>query len=517
MIGPARVERQHRVQSPRVESCAMANAPKFQVLIPLDKEVENYRNKKGRLFQKLVARFLANQSHNITEEFRDGGTEIDLLCQNTLTDDLVVVECKARSESVKTDAVNKLHTDVDIYDAEKGWIFSVGDLASEARTRIDKLNARSGKRPYKHFPSQELVQALLSAGELKLPDNLPLNISSELFLCIFDHCELWVATTIESLSGRPAGQLAWLATTGEALSPTEAPDVTKTDYPFPELRWLGHGDTGDSDPAKHQPIVEVIPGEEWSDYRPARPDDFVGRHAVIEDVSSFLRKVRDGNTNSRLLGIKGKSGWGKSSLSLKLSHDLKRENIFLVPVDCRAAVSSFYPDLAINRALRSVADVLSPGPLFGIGTKFEANLFNEAGVTDLLRRATDAGFLVGIIFDQFEAVIHRKELGPAFERMRELAHAAEEARSSFVIGFSWKTDGTVGSDYPGYHVWHSLSDRRRDFLIDRFTREDADQFISHAQRESKVLLKHPVKKFIIGNYAGFPWLLKKLVRHYVGL
>ncbi|WP_370126007.1 hypothetical protein [Sinorhizobium fredii] len=36
-----------------------------------------------------------------------------------------------------------------------------------------------------------------------------------------------------------------------------------------------------------------------------------------------------------------------------------------------------------------------------------------------------------------------------------------------------------------------------------------------AQRESKQALKYNITKFIVENYAGYPWLLKKLVRHYI--
>jgi hypothetical protein len=202
-------------------------------------------------------------------------------------------------------------------------------------------------------------------------------------------------------------------------------------------------------------------------------------------------------------------------LALKLAHEFREERVYIYPVDCRAAKTSYYADLAISRALQWAERDICPGPLFRSTTKIETNPFKDPAVEELLRFAQAQKALICVIFDQFEEIIHRSELNATFDRMRELALAVDEARAPFAIGFSWKTDGTVGSDYPGYHFWHWLSDRRKDFTVDRFAREDADEFIVLAQRESKQSLRQNITKFIVENYAGYPWLLKKLVKHYI--
>tara|TARA_R110001599_G_scaffold157838_2_gene344200 strand:+ start:1611 stop:4280 length:2670 start_codon:yes stop_codon:yes gene_type:complete len=487
---------------------------KFRILVPVSREQSDWKNVKGRRFQKLASQFLAHQSYSVEEEFRDAGTEIDALCKNKLTGDVIVVEFKARSETVKAESVNKLHTDVQLYDAAQGWIFSISEMGAEARTRLQRLNEKVTGTRFRHFPPGELVNSLIAPGFIKLPTALPSESGQELILCLFEHRTVWVSPLLDPKSGRPYAISGWNALDGEHLSGAHLPDVANTDFPFNDLPWAEGENREFSRSTELQPIVEVIPGDEWSDYRPSRPDDFVGRAHVLNSVSRFLDRVRNNETKSRLFGIKGKSGWGKSSLALKLQDKLKSSDIHLLPVDCRAAVSSFYPDLAIARALTQLSEIVSPGPLFKFEPKFETNPFEESEVVDLLRSVRNRGFLGGVIFDQFEAVIHRKELVSAFDRMRELALASEEAQLPFVIGFSWKTDGSVGADYPGYHLWHSLSDRRKDFEIDRFNREDADEFLALAQRESKVSLSIPIRKFIVENYAGFPWLLKKLTKHY---
>ncbi|WP_300012402.1 restriction endonuclease [uncultured Roseobacter sp.] len=488
---------------------------KYRILIPLNKANERYRNDKGRLFEGIVSQFLKNQSFTVTERVRDVGSEIDLVCSNDLSGDIAVVECKTQTETLPSSVVNKLHTDVSLHDAHVGWIFSISDLGKEAEGRLKKLNEKGGKETFRHFSPSALVGHLVNISALTEPTVVQEDTPNEKYLCIFENRYLWVYPVHESSSGQPIALRAWNAETGKAISPNDAPDLTDTDFPFPELTWLDHQAGENSATKQNQPVVEVIPGEEWSDYRPSRPDDFVGRKRVIEDIGEFFGRVRNEETSSRLFGVKGQSGWGKSSLALKLAAEFGKSKTIVVPVDCRAAKTSIYPNLVLDRAFKLAAKRLYPGPLFQLNTKFEANPFEEDSIIELLDIAKQQGFVICVIFDQFEEIIHRAELAPVFARMKELALAADEVRSNFVVGFSWKTDGTVGSDYPGYHLWHSLSDRRRDFQIDKFSRDDADHFIHHAQRESKTTLNRTLTRFILENYAGFPWLLKKLVKHYL--
>lgn len=487
---------------------------KFKIAIPLDKSRSDYREVKGKLFESLVGRFLRFQSYAVKDRVRDAGTEIDLKCVSKLSGDIAIVECKARSETVQTDAVNKIHGDVAVEDADHGWIFSISDIGKEADARLTKLNDKAGKQLYRFFPPHELVRIIVEAQGFKLPDFPGDSRTTEVFLCLFEGREIW-AVPMWTPGRELRGLLAWGANDASPIGPRDLPDLGSTDFPYPEAGWLDRKTANGPQSRDIQPIVEVIPGEEWSDYRPSRPVDFVGRQGLIHEIRDFFNRIKQGTTSSRLFGIKGQSGWGKSSLALKLAHELRAEGIYIFPVDCRAAKTSYYADLAVSRAMQWAEQDISPGPLFRSTPKIETNPFEDPAVQGLLRQAQAQKAVICVIFDQFEEIIHKSELSATFTRMRELALAADEARAPFAVGFSWKTDGTVGSDYPGYHLWHSLSDRRRDFIIDRFAREDADEFIVLAQRESKQSLRRNITKFIVENYAGYPWLLKKLVKHYI--
>ena len=488
---------------------------KYKIIIPVNLKSPQSKSEKGRVFERLVRDFLLSQSYSVKERFRDAGTEIDLLCENELSKDLVVVECKAQKDAISTELINKIFTDVQLYNARNGWIFSLSELGKEASTRIIKINEMRSTELIKFFSADDLVRFLIDKSKVTLPNfKNKENEFKEVYLCIKNENMIWCAIQKEKVSGKPNGIIGFDAQTGQPLAPSDAPDISDTDFPYTDLVWTTETDLRNATNESIQPVVEVIAGDEWSDYRPSRPDDFVGRQSLIVEIKDFFEKVKNDETKSRLFGIKGQSGWGKSSLTLKLQDELINDNVLIFPVDCRAAKTSFYPDLVIEKCLQRASRKML-GNLFEFATDFESNPFDNKDVSTLFDLARRNRFVMCVIFDQFEEIVHKSDLQAVFSRLRELSLAVDECQAPFVIGFSWKTDGTVGSDFPGYHLWHSLSDRRRDFEMERLTGTDAERFISLAQKESKCSLQSNISKFIIDNYAGFPWLLKKLVRFYI--
>ncbi|VCX17599.1 hypothetical protein BANRA_01663 [Acinetobacter baumannii] len=80
-------------------------------------------------------------------------------------------------------------------------------------------------------------------------------------------------------------------------------------------------------------VVEVQRGEDWNDYRPARPQDFVGRTKDIKEIFDFFKKIREKEIGTRIFAITGNSGLGKSSLIITLSEKAKifiRKKVVLI-------------------------------------------------------------------------------------------------------------------------------------------------------------------------------------------
>ena len=114
------------------------------------------------------------------------------------------------------------------------------------------------------------------------------------------------------------------------------------------------------DEDRQQRVVQVQHGENWSDYRPSRPEDFVGRKPAQDSILRFLEAVRSGGTTTRVFAITGDSGMGKSSLIAKLrnrTRNIRYRNKFLLyAVDVRAATRPSYILWSLLACLRQTTD-----------------------------------------------------------------------------------------------------------------------------------------------------------------
>src|SRR5690606_8697798 len=88
-------------------------------------------------------------------------------------------------------------------------------------------------------------------------------------------------------------------------------------------------------------VSRVATAETILDYRPCKPDDFVGRVGLQKEIWDFLDAVRSRATPTRIVAVVGASGYGKSSLVAKLASRFRnkkwRNRYYLYPVDVRSA------------------------------------------------------------------------------------------------------------------------------------------------------------------------------------
>ena len=213
------------------------------------------------------------------------------------------------------------------------------------------------------------------------------------------------------------------------------------------------------------PVVEVQHGSSWSDYRPARPEDFVGRLEAQETIIHFLENVRSNNTTTRVFAITGNSGMGKSSLVAKLrertQNQRNKNKYFVYAVDVRAATSATYIFSALLACFKKALE-------HGFGNQnpddFKITNINEPLESPSIRKYLDYleenEQVVCLIFDQFEEFYSKPDLFSIFELARSLLVSVTSAKSNFVLGFAWKSNSTVQQNHPAYFMWHNLSDHR---------------------------------------------------------
>ena len=62
-------------------------------------------------------------------------------------------------------------------------------------------------------------------------------------------------------------------------------------------------------------VTSVGMADGFDDYRPCRPQDFIGRKSTQNKVCDFLERVRNKENTTRIICFRGLSGHGKSSIA----------------------------------------------------------------------------------------------------------------------------------------------------------------------------------------------------------
>jgi hypothetical protein len=189
--------------------------------------------------------------------------------------------------------------------------------------------------------------------------------------------------------------------------------------PSLSLPWVSDLVTGDAGAATKlrselESIVKVPMADHWADYRPARPEDFVGREAVQSAVFSFLDSVRSGTSATRLIALKGPSGWGKSSSLLKIASRAgnvrNKGKYFVFTVDSRAATTRRFPELAVVTAVKEAVKEDFVSARSDLEFSGASSLFSTSGLQQVVDELRDKERVLCIFLDQFEELLYKAEL-----------------------------------------------------------------------------------------------------------
>lgn len=484
---------------------------------------------RGRVLEKFARRLLETQNFRVEEELRLTGTEIDLLAVERTTGERVFVECKAHRSTISAEVIHKLLGNVTFRRVSAGWLISTYALGKDAKGLRDEWDQRppAERRMLQIYDPSALVTRLVTAtvivdpGQITRPPGL--RYAEEVYLLLTTCSEFWAILALDEATGIRQSVLLFDALTGSRVTSRETlEDVSQTDTTLKSLRWLAGPPPDQTKEAEQlrgelQSIVRVPIAEHWADYRPARPEDFVGRDQVQKDVFEFFDKAKSGQSTTRLLAIKAPSGWGKSSCILKIgSHatkNLSRNKTFVYAVDSRAATSRRFGELAlfttVKEAIRSKF-VDDPGTFAFGGSD---NPFSTEEMKAVLASLKRDKKLICLFFDQFEELLYKDELVAVYDEIQALCNAVDEAQENIVVGFSWKTDGSIPPEHKAYHLWHSLADRRFEFELTPFSASEVTTALNNFSRELGQPLAPQLRRLLQDHCQGYPWLLKKLCIH----
>ncbi|MEC1306034.1 nSTAND1 domain-containing NTPase [Lysinibacillus capsici] len=486
---------------------------------------------KGRLLEKLGSELLTILQYEVTEEVRVTGMEVDLLAKNKINGETIFVECKAHQNNLSADVFTKLLGNVLFKGVSSGWLFTTGPLGKDAKGFVNEWSQRTTdeRRKLNVYEADKLIDLLVSSRKiidvLTLKQSDIYTYSDENTLLITEYGRFWALKVIHASAGIPYGFVLFDAETGkEIIDKGLIAKVKQLKSSLEDLESLTNGLVKSNNNIEEDiseelgNIAIVTGGDQWSDYRPSRPKDFVGREDLFREIFKYFNNVIDNETNTRLLAIKAPSGWGKSSVLLKLISKVKgqryKTKYFVHAVDVRAAISHRYGELSL---LSCFTEAINKGfikkPLNNMVINNISNPFSNKGVVEILQTLKEENKLLVLCFDQFEEIFSKNELADLFESIRKLSIAIDAAKENIVLCFAWKTDGTTPTDHPAYFMWQNLSDRRNEFQLSTFTPAEMNKALSIFSKELGERLNPNLRKYLIDHCQGYPWLLKKLSIH----
>jgi hypothetical protein len=491
---------------------------------------------RGALLETLAKRVLSSlQYDHVRTNVRVAGCELDVTAQDRQSSARILVECKAyRDRTISAEVLTKLMGTLSFHDEYKsGWLITTARLGKDAEGLVATFQQKpiAQRERLRVYDPARLVDLLVSTHQIVSPESLPLPPSTLVVasrtLLITDLGEFWAVAAVGQTSGVADTVLAFHAKDGTSITnPALLQQLAARDSNLRSLQWVSGaeelvaaGPLADASLRQELDSIAAVPvADDWSDYRPARPEDFVGRDDLLKAIIAFFEDVRSRDTQTRLLAIKAPSGWGKSSFLVKLktlcTQGRSKDKVFLYAVDCRTASSPRYPELAVKRCFD---EAVAAGFIRAQDAPFRvpsaAQPFADSTTRAALSELTEQRKVIVLFFDQFEEITTKQELADLFVQIKTLCSAIEAAGEPFVLGFSWKTDGSIPTDHPAYHVWHSFADRRREFELPLFTKRDISQLLGRLARELNAPVEQSLRRLLAEHCQGYPWLLKKLCVH----
>ena len=478
-------------------------------------------NEKGDFFEQFVADLVRPMRLMVTQRVSFTGMEIDLLAKDEDQPRTILIECKAHSDPLGSEVITKLLGTRSVRKADAAWLFSTADLTKGGRGLTEEISGDEDlARTFAWFPAHRICELLIGQGKVREPRELVAALPDadlgDWTLVVNPAGHIWLVEVIEG--GLPASVAAFDGRTGTQLTALDYADLGLLADRYCALPFVPPTESRSERPfsSSRAPVARVTSGDTWEDPRPSRPIDFVGRDDVIRDVSAYLEAARTGATQTRTFALQARSGWGKSSLVIKLA-DLAGKgrtlrSCSITAVDSRSATSSAFIAEAIQLAFADAAK----------RSLVRKNQYDLSSVSHPLQSpslapayedlAKSSGLIV-LIFDQFEELFAKEQLFEAFNAVRELALDLDSTQVPLVLGFAWKTDIALPQQHPAYHLWHELRDRRRTFGIPEFGTWETRRVVTKAERALGKRLSPALRARLVEQCQGLPWLLKKLLVH----
>jgi biotin operon repressor len=481
-----------------------------QIVIVASGESPNHQaNARGHLFEKFIARILeaygCEAPTSSTVNVRQNGYEVDISTRFVLTREAAIAECKAYSSPLAIPALSafygKVNTERLDYPETHGWFFAIPGLTADAHQLARKLESKD--RRFRSVVATDIYKLVCDKGWIKVIVSSDTEIFSDHAVLLTESGVCALAKQLDSKSRLPTGVLVHRI--NGVLSAADLALLANTDYAagLPVYDRATFNVTEARAPAETPTVVTVIGSKEDFEYQfPAAPEFFVGR----QDILSRTRQMHEGHvSHGRVIVLNAQSGWGKSSLALRIAHQVRKSGGTASVFDTRTASSSSYVAAALRKAMIAAE------------AEGKINLSKSASFASLqssLRTLQDARWIshapLLVFFDQFENVFRDERLTREF---RDLALAVRELTSPIILGFSWKTDLVALTENYPYRLRDEIRGAATVFNVEQFGPQDVSTLLGRLSKAAKTELSADLKQRIREYSQGLPWLLKKLASH----
>lgn len=276
----------------------------FEYSIEVTSNEGDSSKSRGDLLERLAKRVLrALQFEHVRTDVRVTGCELDVIAEHRQTGARILVECKAyRDKQIAAEVLAKLMGNVQFEDYSAGWLISTSNLSKDAQGRLSAQRQKPTEQRQRLvvYDPEELCALLISTREVVDPQTLVLPPNQRVLrsrtLMLTDIGEFWLCQIVGERSGVADGVIAFDAASGARI--TSEPlvgQLRERDSNLRNFEWIASeeelsakGALADASLSNELDSISAVPmADDWSDYRPARPEDFVGRDNLFREMLAF--------------------------------------------------------------------------------------------------------------------------------------------------------------------------------------------------------------------------------------
>ncbi|MGJ5819931.1 nSTAND1 domain-containing NTPase [Paludibaculum fermentans] len=465
----------------------------------------------GHLFEDFVGRLLERYGYSEprTDNLRvtARGIELDLQVRHKLTGHPAIVECKAYSNAVAAEQVAAFYGKLSVARFNEpdtqGFFVALPRLTGEATEQSKHIMNRDLR--FKSLIAQDVVDALTELGVV-VPPPRDLGVTSDPAVVVSEHGVYSAVIELEPLQRTGLRVLAW--GTQPVPDPVKKLLTAHQDYggglPVHDVASEFASVAARPRSADAEPLIVTVAGstEDFEYQLPASPRFFIGRQNLVAELSSLI------DQRTRVIVLNAQSGWGKSSLALKLRQLVEDLKGHAMIVDSRTASPGNYLTAVLRRA---ALESQSGGLLKLRGENSWATLGSSLRSISSAEWAEERGPLV-VFFDQFENVFRDAVLTRDF---RDLALGVRETAGRLIIGFAWKTDLVGWTEGHPYQLRDEIRANANVLTLAPLGAREVETLLRRLEKRIGQKLLPDLRQRLREYSGGLPWLVKKLASHLI--